>query len=172
MRFKIFAVLVGVAFLATLSIPALSQEEKADEAKYEYIGAKKCIMCHKKDGTGPSWEESAHATAFDKLTDEQKADPVFLKYYTTGKDDKGELLEGVQCEACHGPGSEYKSMKIMKDREASIAAGLVIPSEETCMGCHGAEDAPAAVKAVAKDWNYEKALSSGVHAMPAEEEGK
>lgn len=173
MRFRILAVLVGVAFLATLSLPAFSQDEKAEaEAKYEFIGAKKCIMCHKKDNTGPTWEESAHATAWDKLTDEQKKDPIFIKYYTTGKDAKGELLTGVQCEACHGAGSEYKSMKVMKDREASIAAGLVIPDEKLCMGCHGAEDAPAAVKAVAKDFNYEKAVASGVHAMPPAEEGK
>ena len=40
------------------------------------------------------------------------------------------------CESCHGAGSEYKSMKVMKDREASVAAGLVIPTEETCTGCH------------------------------------
>jgi len=172
MRLRVLATLVGLAFLATLSIPALSQEEKAEESKYEYIGAKKCIMCHKKDGTGPSWKETAHATAFDKLTDEQKKDPVFLKYYTTGTSDKGKLLEGVQCEACHGPGSEYKSMKIMKDHEASLAAGMIVPTEETCMSCHGAEDAPDAVKAVAKDWNYEKALKTGTHDMPEAKEEK
>lgn len=168
MRFRILAVLMGVVFLAVASFSAFA-EEKA-EAKYEYIGAKKCSMCHKKDGTGPSWEESTHATAFDKLTDEQKKDPIFLKYYTTGTSDKGKLLEGVQCEACHGPGSEYKSMKVMKDQEASIAAGLQIPNEETCMGCHGAEDAPAAVKAVAKDFDYEKAVTKAVHDMPPTED--
>ena len=37
---------------------------------------------------------------------------------------------------CNGFGGDYKSMKIMKDREAAVAAGLVIPTEETCTGCH------------------------------------
>lgn len=49
-------------------------------------------------------------------------------------------MPGVQCEACHGSGSEYKSMKIMKDHEASLAAGLIVPDEATCKSCH--EDAP------------------------------
>jgi hypothetical protein len=66
-------------------------------------------------------------------------------------------LPGVQCEACHGPGSEYKSMKVMKDREASIAAGLIVPDEATCRGCH--EKAPHEVPA----FDYASMKDTGVH---------
>jgi len=43
---------------------------------------------------------------------------------------------GVQCETCHGAGSDYKSRKVMKDHDASIAAGLTIPDEQLCLTCH------------------------------------
>lgn len=170
MRLKTVAILVGMAFLAALAATVFAQEGEKAPAN-EFIGAKKCIMCHKKDGVGPSWESTVHATAFDKLTDEQKKDANFLKYYTTGTDAKGVLLEGVQCEACHGAGSNYKAKSVMEDKEAAIKAGLVIPDEKTCMGCHN-DKAPAAVAAIAKDWDYAKAKAKGVHAMPVKEEAK
>lgn len=170
MRLKTVAILVGVAFMAALAAAVMAQEAEKAPA-HDFIGAKKCIMCHKKDGVGPSWDSTAHATAFDKLTDEQKKDPNFLKYYTTGTDAKGVLLEGVQCEACHGAGSDYKSKSVMSDREAAIKAGMLIPDEKTCLGCHN-DKAPAAVAAVAKDWDYAKAKVKGAHAMPVKEESK
>ncbi len=46
------------------------------------------------------------------------------------------VTNGVACESCHGPGSEYKKSSIMKDRDAAIAAGLVIPDKTTCVTCH------------------------------------
>ena len=63
----------------------------------------------------------------------------------------------MQCEACHGPGSDYKSMKVMKDRDASIAAGLVIPVEETCKSCH--TGAPHDQK----PFDYAASVEKGVH---------
>ena len=47
-----------------------------------------------------------------------------------------ESLPGVQCEACHGAGADFKKMSIMKDRDAAVANGLVIPTQATCDGCH------------------------------------
>jgi len=46
---------------------------------------------------------------------------------------------GVQCEACHGPGSDYKAISVMKDKAAAVAAGLIIPDEAMCKKCHNAE---------------------------------
>ncbi len=55
-------------------------------------------------------------------------------------------MEGVQCEACHGGGKDYKSIKIMskkkwkanpdKQRQMAIDAGLIYPKEEDCVRCH------------------------------------
>lgn len=98
---------------------------------HSYVGAEKCKMCHKVQYT--SWLETVHA----KATEAAKQAPEFsadcLKCHATNAD---ESLSGVQCEACHGPGSDYKKMSIMKDREKAVANGLIIPSQETCDGCH------------------------------------
>jgi hypothetical protein len=45
--------------------------------------------------------------------------------------------EGVGCEACHGPGSDYKSKNVMLDPEAARAAGLIM--NMGCRKCHNEE---------------------------------
>jgi len=70
------------------------------------VGAAKCGMCHKPQYA--SWSESAHA---------QREPPL-------------------ACENCHGAGSEYKSLAVMKDAERAKAAGLVLPTATFCATCH------------------------------------
>jgi hypothetical protein len=70
------------------------------------IGAEKCKVCHKVQFA--SWAETAHA---------KRTPPL-------------------DCESCHGPGSEYKTLAIMKDREKAKAAGLVMPTATFCKTCH------------------------------------
>ena len=149
------SLLILGGLLAWLALPALAKGP-------ELIGAPKCKICHgaKTGDQWKIWTESGHAKAFEVLgTPEAKAiaekkglgDPQkeaeCLACHTThgflGKDvvvsasGKYEDAEGVGCEACHGPGSEYKSNKIMKDRDAAIAAGLVMnKSVEHCQKCH------------------------------------
>ena len=170
MKIRVLMVLavlaMAVAFFGLALADEAAKEEKAPA--HEYVGAKKCKICHKTDGVFPSWETTLHATVWDKLTPEQQADKKYQKYYTTGTDAAGELLTGIQCEACHGPGSDYKSKKVMEDKEAAIAAGLVIPTAETCMKCHNA-DATEKLAASAKDFDFEKMKAKGVHSMVASE---
>ena len=109
-------------------------------------------MCHKTEYT--SWEGLAHAKAFDRLKPEEQGAAECLSCHATGG--KAEL-PGVQCESCHGPGSDYKGLKVMKDREASVAAGLIIPDESTCRGCH--EGAPHDQK----PFDFETAKAKGLH---------
>lgn len=47
----------------------------------------------------------------------------------------------MQCETCHGAGSEYKNLKIMKNKADAIANGLVMHEnkEEFCISCHNPE---------------------------------
>jgi len=56
-------------------------------------------------------------------------------------DKKFKIEDGVQCETCHGAGSNYKSLKVMKNKEDAIANGLVVPEkvEDFCISCHNAE---------------------------------
>jgi mono/diheme cytochrome c family protein len=162
----LLAIVMLVAFVGVVwADEAAKKEEAADHA---YVGVKKCKVCHKKDGVFESWEATKHATAFDNLSEEDQANEALKPFYTTGTDAKGDLLTGVQCEACHGPGADYKKKSVMEDREASIAAGLLIPDEKTCMKCHNA-DAPGALAATAKDFDYAKMKEKGVHVMKAAE---
>jgi len=138
----------------------------------EYVGIKKCKMCHFKKYK--SWKETAMAKSFDNLRQGAKveakeavgvkdkdytADPSCLKCHTTGYGNGGFTsieetpdLAGVTCEACHGPGASY--IKVMKQgRDALLSAGLIIPAEENCLECH-AGDSPF-VKG--KSFNYEEA---------------
>ncbi len=61
---------------------------------------------------------------------------------------KFKVIDGVQCEACHGAGSNYKKKKTMKligkergpdkkgDSSTARNTGLVIPDENTCKTRH------------------------------------
>ena len=125
-------------------------------AAAENIGVDKCKMCHKTEYT--SWQASSHAKAFELLPAEEQGNAECLKCHALGGNAE---MPGVQCESCHGPGSEYKSMKVMKDHEASLAAGLVVPDEATCKSCH--EGAPHDQKA----FDYAAMKDAGAHEVKA-----
>jgi len=97
----------------------------------------------------PSQLEIKHTKAFDVFSDEEKKKPECDGCHITGKTAKSEVLEEVQCEVCHGPGSEYKSIKIMNKKKwaadpetyqkKAIETGLIYPKEENCKRCHKKE---------------------------------
>ena len=170
-------VLFAVVFVASLAAPAL--------AEYSYEGVGGCAMCHKKEATGDQfgkWSAGPHAQAYATLgTDAAKEAaakagiegnpqeaPECLKCHVTaagvdaarlGK--KYAVEDGVGCESCHGPGSEYKSMKVMKDHDAAVAAGMVVPTAETCMGCHN--DASPTFKG----FDFDKYFAQIAHPNPS-----
>jgi hypothetical protein len=143
MKYRRSLALFSLALLAGASIAL---------ADGDYIGAAKCKMCHKVQFT--SWEGLAHAKAFERLEPEEQGDAECLKCHATGANAE---LPGVQCEACHGAGSDYKSIKIMKEQGASLAAGLLVPDQKTCESCH--VGAPHDQKA----FDYESAKAGGIH---------
>lgn len=136
------------------------------EGSFKYIGVDKCAAtCHKGDAKGRQleiWQESAHAKAWktlltpeaDKIAQEKgfstpaAETPQCIKCHTLGKDIVESELEatfdktqGVQCETCHGPGSEYKKLTIMKDRNLAMQNGMVRHENdaEFCKTCHNPE---------------------------------
>ena len=117
---------LGTAVVALATLNAFAGD-------HAYVGAEKCKMCHKVQYN--SWLETTHAKATDAA--KGSTDPAFeakcLDCHATNSD---EALAGVQCEACHGAGADFKKMSVMKDRDAAIANGLIIPSQETCDKCH------------------------------------
>ena len=166
--------IIALAASAFLLSTVVAQEAKQDSTKKEekqdfsYVGHKKCKICHKTEHT--SWMETVHAKAWDALKPEEQKKAECIGCHSTGKDEKGELLTGVQCEACHGPGSAYKSQKIMKDKELAMKNGLVMPDAKTCETCHN-EKSPTF-----KGFDFAKAVKDpkAMHAMKEmkEEKGK
>jgi hypothetical protein len=144
----LFAIVIMLGF-------ALSQANAA----HKFVGAAKCKVCHMTEKSGkayPIWEKSAHSKAYATLAtpeaaeiakklgidNAQKSDKCLVCHVTgfaadkASKDSTLTLAEGISCEACHGAGSDYKAMSIMKDEAKSIAAGMVVPNEKTCVTCH------------------------------------
>jgi hypothetical protein len=136
-----------------------SMKEDTTKVVNKYIGNTKCKMCHNSAKMGKiwdTWSKTKHATAYAtlaneeskkiakemKIEDAQKSEKC-LKCHVAGYGqptaDKYSMEEGVGCEACHGPGEHYWSMKIMKDKELAIENGLVVPDEELCATCHNEE---------------------------------
>ena len=129
---RLCVILILLAILAAWSV-FLPQTVYA--AKPFHIGAEKCgRLCHKVEYG--SWLATKHAKAFEMLPAADRAKKECVQCHITGGLQE---LPGVQCEACHGPGSEYKSLSVMKSREKSIAAGLLLPTEKVCLGCHNSK---------------------------------
>lgn len=126
--------LLVLAMLVVLSMSNLLAQ------KATYVGSKKCKMCHTKDGVYKVWEQTKHASAFKSLaTEKGQGDVKCLVCHVISVDKKDLYDEGVGCEKCHGPGSAY--MKVMKDKEKSKAAGLLLQKDDAkvCTQCHKKE---------------------------------
>jgi predicted CXXCH cytochrome family protein len=78
-------------------------------AQNKEVGAEKCgKMCHKVQFE--SWAKSKHGL---------------------------DRAKGASCETCHGAGSAYMPMSVMKDPAKSKAAGLIAkPEKAGCVKCH------------------------------------
>ncbi|MBN2615585.1 MAG: hypothetical protein JXR71_07800 [Bacteroidales bacterium] len=136
---------------------------------YEYIGAMKCKMCHNSPAKGNQykiWKDSKHAHAMEALKGADATNPKCTKCHSTAASVSENLWagitvkEGVSCESCHGPGSKYKSMSIMKDRKKALANGMIIPTEATCKKCHNSESPTF------KGFDYKTALAKIAHPIP------
>ena len=152
---------------------------------YMYIGAAKCKMCHNTAKSGYQykiWSESLHAKALDALkspkaleyakangiadpSKEQKCLKCHSTYHAVPADQIESLKEdeGVSCESCHGPGSKYKAMNFMKDRELALKNGLVLPTKEVCEKCHNKENP------FYKPFNFDEAVKKIAHPTPKAE---
>jgi len=166
---RLLIILIAVSAVAIFAVSVIAADTAkvtGEKAKHEYVGVKSCKICHTKDGVHPSWLETKHAKAWDNLKPEQQKDAKCVTCHSTGTTATGELLTGVQCEACHGPGSAYKAMSIMKDKKVAMENGLLIPDEKTCLKCHN-ENVPPEFRSKEK-WDYARMKTIGVHAMAAD----
>jgi YVTN family beta-propeller protein len=149
----------------------------------EFLGAKMCAQCHSEVEKGDQfamWVQSAHASSYATLGTTRawgvaarvgldgnpQATTECLRCHATGFTQKAagfaesfEVEEGVQCESCHGAGGDYAKDAVMRDRDAAIAAGLVMPDERLCLVCHNGE-CPAATA----EFDYAAAVEAIEHA--------
>jgi cytochrome c peroxidase len=178
-----FAVVCGL----TLGVALTS----AADSGFKYIGAKKCKTCHKKELIGDQygkWEKAGHANAFKTLQGEKAIAVAKEKGISGPPSEAAECLkchataaglgagdvekkplknsDGVQCESCHGPGSAYKKKKVMADHDKSLAAGLLVPDEKTCVKCHN-DTSPTWTS-----FDYAEAKKKIDHSIPKDVKGK
>lgn len=162
--FDPFYALHAFFFSLLLSIPLAAQDRQP-----VFVGSKVCAECHYGPGMGhqqSKWLLSKHASAYASLaTGEARriatlsGEPqppqeaaLCLGCHATGaqaedweKDPTFHLEDGIQCEKCHGPGSEYATVEVMTDSTAARRAGLMMPKKDDCMNCHKEKGSHVAV---------------------------
>ncbi len=148
----------GAAAAPAAAPPAVSPPAPSP-AGPKYVGAQTCGACHQGPMMGYQlslWRMSPHAQAYAVLSTPRAAEiakkrgiaedpqvsPACLKCHATGGGAQAPAaktfspMEGVGCESCHGPGSEYMSEPVMRDKPGAMKAGLEPVTEKTCLGCH------------------------------------
>lgn len=160
-----------LSFYYLLTIILLPFTSILSQSGNTYVGVESCGMCHKTEKQGSQlsiWQSSAHSKAFETLKSDTANQIAKAKGFTKPASETWECLkchvtgynldatmlgkkfkveDGVQCETCHGAGSAYKDMKVMKDKNLAIEKGLIVPDklEEFCISCHN-EESPTFVK--------------------------
>jgi hypothetical protein len=154
--------------------------------KWEYVGSKKCKMCHLKQYK--TWKETRMAQSFEILKPGARAeakkkagfdpdkdyttDKTCLPCHTTGYGkpggfvsiEKTPAMAGVGCEVCHGPGKGYlaKGFMTFQNKDFKLddlkAVGLVLPDSSTCTTlCHNEKNP------FNKPFNWEERKVKGTH---------
>lgn len=144
----------------------IESEPAIKHDKGTYVGAQKCGECHTK--AFAKWKESKHSHAFESLKTGRLGisriyDPECIGCHTVGWKVSGPLtrivsrfessyvndttahLKGVQCENCHGPGSEHIAL-IEADKKAEASKLMRVTLEDSeknqCRTCHDGDNSP------------------------------
>ena len=167
MKKKIYIpAIIAILFSAMVLTGSKGSADNPSSPFFKYVGIKSCAsVCHKGDSKGSQfeiWQDSKHSQAFinlqtpeaDKIAKDKgfstpaAETPLCIKCHVLGKDidleelsDTFDKTQGVQCESCHGPGSEYKKISIMKDKQQAISNGLILHDNgaEFCKTCHNSD---------------------------------
>lgn len=150
---------------ALLVLAFLMPKSAAANGEHEFVGFMKCKTCHKQEEIGNQfgiWRDSKHAKAFGTLAtdkakkwaaeagvDDPQTDDRCVKCHSTAHGVSDQMVSknfdrkaGVQCEACHGAGKDYRRKKVMVDRDKAIAQGLIPQTAAVCTTCHN-DESPA-----------------------------
>ena len=184
-----FGVLASLLLPTAYCLLPTARAAEVEQKHPVYVGAAVCARCHQGKGMGHQygkWALSKHAQAYAALAKpeakeiarlsgiprEPQEAPMCLGCHATAadaeqweRDDTFHIEDGVQCERCHGPGSEYSDQETMVKREAAVEAGLVMPTSEDCLACHKVKGSHVAVHKLPK-LEIEKAWKDIEHRAP------
>ncbi|MCK4548760.1 MAG: hypothetical protein KAU49_01275 [Candidatus Krumholzibacteria bacterium] len=119
----------------------VSRNPLTGKLREKYIGMETCARCH--DRTASDFMVSPHFRTFARMTRSgNEKNAKCIPCHTTGygrfsghdpeSDEKGGInLRGVQCEACHGPGTKHTRDGKYKER-----------ARKSCRECHDARQSP------------------------------
>lgn len=185
MRCRVLITGVALIFAATPLVASAKENT--------YVGVEKCGRCHKKDLYGDqvgAWRKGPHSKTLETLGSEKAAEYAKERGISGSPQQADECLEchvtahgvdsrlikyeldpadGVQCESCHGPGSNYRKRSIMSDKDKFAAKGLVSQSEEVCTACHN-DQSPSWDPEVGFD--YAEAKERIAHPTPPDVRGR
>jgi predicted CXXCH cytochrome family protein len=112
------------------------------EEPAKYVGWSKCSLCH--SGIKDSWQNTRHAKAIESLKKSKQENlAACVKCHVTGYEKDGGFIDyeltpemaGVQCEACHGPGSAHAASPTKKNI-------VKVSGPELCRQCHTEKQDP------------------------------
>jgi hypothetical protein len=144
-------IVVSLAILIAAAVPGAAQSPT-------YVGVKKCALCHKAETRGnqiAKWEAHKHSKSLAALSLPAAAEPAKAMGVAKPTEDPKCLrchaplfekapdfkAEGINCEVCHGPGSGFATLAIMKNPEEAVKKGLILQGTEEkikahCLTCH------------------------------------
>ena len=129
------------------------------------VGSAACQSCHAEQHAW--WAGDAHARAMDSLRKEGHDDPECVRCHATAVRsgpvpaslDSYQILDGVGCESCHGPGEAHVAAEGGTDNIEGLGDDCpVCVIEALCTTCHTPRWDP--------DWKLERALSRIRHGSP------
>ncbi|MHC4341216.1 MAG: multiheme c-type cytochrome [Planctomycetota bacterium] len=151
-------VFVGLCAVLALTAQVWGVPEEGEDPTdgATYIGGAKCKKCHIKQNR--SWKKMKHAKAWETLPEKyrdvgQKDDggKACVSCHVTGfgAADRGGFADagasghllGVQCEACHGPGSKHAEAgkAVLDAKRKSFNEGeksFIVRKSTNCADCH------------------------------------
>ena len=129
-----------LAKLAELKIDPATMP--GEHSTLTYTGEKDCRDCHNEQYN--SWRQTVHGRAFSDLIRNRESDQEEkVRRSVTGWMEKGGFVDrresshlyNVQCESCHGRGSEHVKTK-------GAALQTLVKPETTCVACHTPQNSP------------------------------
>lgn len=155
-----FTYIFLLGLLAMLAFLYIHYSRMSTEGPQQFTSVERCRVCHEAASAGAQfkiWQRSPHAAAYTILeSDSARAylsrtklsvDSCLACHTTLGRPAANDLemrlvAEGVGCERCHGPGSNYSYYNTMREPATFKGHGGVAGSLDDCYQCHAASVGP------------------------------